>query len=601
MHASDALVDVRGVLWRRSKNGTDHRRCVPVEQVKVTAEQAQTLFDQGRFLHKYEHDRLPLSAPGDEDKKRNNFFVFLRQPFTQSATADISQQLTGTLHLVFENLLKAEALRALIAIDAELYREFEGDVFMVLKGSSAARLVALDRLKQLSSRRRKHSSDAEVEALQADFTRWMTPSDWDANIVVNPRLMSKRRLKEAHDTLHKIHGIVEEEMRVMGNRLANPRDASDDELFELNALSGVPIQRDTARWDGLVRGEKQQVQKGKVKEVRTFQEVAAMAEKHINRLPGIEEMLGVVIKEAGLKGFCVGKRQSFEVSPLLDFDAPADSKFKVGERLKLCTTAAVTLLKPNSKPSVIYTTKNTTLILPEKQTSFDLLRLLACVRGPDGVKYKVELLDVSVGTCNLPRARIDFKAFSQKKNVYVYKGLRCTSLQYLFYEIKGLVKDAAEQRARGVPDKKEAKRIERAAMYSKLVCLLGLSDAYDSERDFKLGCKGFKKGNFNQRLKLVSALVEADDPRRGALLQMSARALSAFGQNPSSEVIDKVLSFDARLKSCDGRAGVSPQTVFTVVEFPDLDLSNDADERIADRFAVLADINSCTGAKKLKL
>jgi len=539
------LVDERGRISRLTKDGSHYYSGCTADNSEVEEEQAEVLLAQKRFLCEYRGEKVTFSTHGGKRRPaRDEALYFLRTRFKpDEETVATSAKITSTLHTKYEKRLQAEALRTLLEINDHLKEEFGDDAFVVLKGSSAARLVALDSIRGLKAKLKTKSP--AVEKLEADFGKWVTPSDWDAQVIINPKLCNKRAVDLAEDSMTRVHEIIERCMQSMAARLKETREAEPDELRILSQLGGA--------------FEEHPVKKGS------------------DKLLGIESMLENVIPEVDvLQDLRIGKRRSFWVRPFLDERAPTE--FIKGQRFRLCSPAAVTKLEYTSATrDIIYMSKNTSLVIPETKVGFDLLRLMACVVGEDGTRYKVELLDVSVAAPNYPSSKTDWVTFNQAKNVFVFRGMRCTSLSYLMKEIKKLVKEGEKRKAGGGSDPKAEKRKNRVTLFQNLVCVFGLSQDFVSPGAFKEMCEEAKHdtGAFSERLKLVNTNLSLRRRQRDALLQLSLDVLQVLFpkvNKPSDADIERVLEFEARLKACDGRATVSVDTAKAIVAVPGLSL-----------------------------
>jgi hypothetical protein len=229
---------------------------------------------------------------------------------------------------------------------------------------------------------------------------------------------------------------------------------------------------------------------------------------------------------------------------------------------------------------------------------------LGSVSDSSGQKYKVELLDVSISVPNLPVSRADFANFSDPINIYRFRGLRCTSVQYLHKEIGTLIKEAKDAEARGVRDPKAPKRIERQAMYQKLTCLLGLVDAYRNSDEFESACQGKCTDSHSARRALVQNLVSRGMSTAyvAPLLRLSEEALQAFGKSGrvSSRSIERIIALDTAMRACDGRATISSQSVQAILKNPRMPITmsvaeDEVDEGKALPLQLQADLNVCIG------
>ena len=176
--------------------------------------------------------------------------------------------------------------------------------------------------------RKIYDTYSTVRGLEEDFKTWMTPSDWDAQICLNPRICNKADVASAEKTIGMVHAIVEDEMNTMRTRLLVPRSLSAKEQREMNKLSSMPFEEEIPKWK----------HKCGPSQVPDTDKPAKNT-----LLPGIRDMLLATIKEAALPNDtlrpCV--RHSFEVFGLLDEAAPVNHSARVGERLLLTTPAAV--------------------------------------------------------------------------------------------------------------------------------------------------------------------------------------------------------------------------------------------------------------------
>lgn len=543
-------VNPDGSIWRLAKDTGHYYRGCPACKSKVTKEQALKLKEEGRFLSEFAGGKIVFTKQGDENKNRTEDtpLYFLREPFQiNEKTTSVSAKLTSLIHTKYEKRLQVEALRTLLEIDASVRDKFGSDAFVILKGSSATRLIILDRLKGL----KKHAGEESesLRKLEQDFGKWVTPSDWDAQVVVNPKICNKRNVQKAEKVVTTIHAIVEKHMLDMAARLQKTRFASQEEVYIMNQLGGAEVG---------------------------------------DRLLGIEQMLQSAIEKSEFEGkMRVGKRRSFWVKPFLDERAPTTG-IVPGQRFRLCTPAAVSQLVYTSPPGITYMSKNTSLSIPDIKVAFDLQRLMACAVDDEGTKYKVELLDVSIA---IPTFRnFEFAIFSNPDNFEMFKGLAALSIKYQKKEIQRILGEKELLAKKGQEDPKTPKRIERKKMFTQIVCESAISTGYKNPEKFLEDCEeaGYPTGSFKGRWALVKPQ-DFSPKQRTALLQLPLDVLTFMfdeEKKASAQDIEKILEFQAKLKACDGRASISVATVEAIMEIPNfsIDPEDYADIDVSQEF-----------------